>query len=52
MRWQIPRAAFPMDRAGYLHWRTTLYDFHADRAAEVLRDVGYDDADDRPRPRR
>ncbi len=22
----------------------TLYDFHADRAAEVLRDVGYDDA--------
>ena len=43
MRWQIPRSSFPMDRPGYLKWRTTLYDFHADRAAEVLRDVGYDD---------
>jgi hypothetical protein len=44
MRWSIPRSEFPMDRAGYLKWRTTLYDFHADRAAEVMRDVGYDDA--------
>ena len=44
MRWQIPRSSFPMDRPGYLKWRTTLYDFHADRAAEVLRDVGYDEA--------
>jgi hypothetical protein len=43
MRWQIPRETFPKDRAGYLRWRTTLYDFHADRAAEVLREVGYDD---------
>jgi hypothetical protein len=44
MRWKIPRDTFPKDRAGYLRWRTTLYDFHADRAAEVLRDVGYDHA--------
>ena len=44
MRWQIPRESFPRDRAGYLRWRTTLCDFHADRAAEVLREVGYDDA--------
>src|SRR4051812_11345330 len=44
MRWSIPRSQFPMDRAGYLQWRTTLYDFHADRAAEVMREVGYDDA--------
>jgi hypothetical protein len=44
MRWRIPRDTFPKDRAGYIRWRTTLYDFHADRAAEVLRDVGYDDA--------
>jgi hypothetical protein len=44
MRWAIPRSDFPMDRAGYLKWRTTLYDFHADRAAEILREVGYDDA--------
>jgi hypothetical protein len=44
MRWSIPRERFPMDRPGYLKWRTTLYDFHADRAAEILREVGYDDA--------
>ena len=44
MRWSIPRDSYPMDRPGYLKWRTTLYDFHADRAAEILRDVGYDDA--------
>ena len=44
MRWHIPRESFPKDRAGYIRWRTTLYGFHADRAAEVLRDVGYDDA--------
>jgi hypothetical protein len=44
MRWSIPRSAYPMDRSGYLKWRTTLYDFHADRAAEILREVGYDDA--------
>jgi hypothetical protein len=44
MRWQIPRSSFPDGRAGYIRWRTKLYDFHADKAAEVLRDVGYDDA--------
>ena len=44
MRWHISRETFPKDRAGYIRWRTTLYDFHADRAAEVLREVGYDDA--------
>lgn len=44
MRWQIPRESYPRDRAGYLAWRSTLYAFHADRAAEILRDVGYDDA--------
>ena len=44
MRWHIPRESYPKDRAGYIRWRTTLYDFHADRAAAVLRDVGYDAA--------
>jgi hypothetical protein len=43
-RWEIPRASFPMDRAGYLSWRKTLYDFHADVAGQILRGVGYDDA--------
>jgi hypothetical protein len=32
-----------MDRPGYLKWRTTLYDFQAERAGEVLCEVGYDD---------
>jgi hypothetical protein len=44
MRWKIPRESYPKDRSGYLKWRATLYDFHADRAAKVLREVGYDDA--------
>jgi hypothetical protein len=44
MRWSIPRADYPMDRPGYLKWRTTLYDFHAQKAGEILRDVGYDNA--------
>jgi hypothetical protein len=32
-----------MDRIGYLKWRTTLYKFHADEAAGILRGVGYDE---------
>ena len=43
-RWSIPRHTYPMDRHGYLRWRTTLAKFHADTAAAILRDVGYDDA--------
>ncbi len=43
MRWSIPRDTFPIDRSGYLKWRTTLYDFQADRAGEMLQQVGYDD---------
>lgn len=41
-RWGIPRNSFPMDRAGYLDWRKTLYRFHADIAAGILAEVGYD----------
>jgi len=33
-----------MDRIGYLRWRKTLYQFHADKAGQILREVGYDDA--------
>ena len=43
-RWELPRSDFPMDRTGYLRWRTTLYRFHADTAGQILRDVGYDAA--------
>jgi hypothetical protein len=41
-RWEIPRESFPATRAGYLQWRQKLKTFHADKAAEILRDVGYD----------
>jgi hypothetical protein len=43
-RWEIPRNRYPMDRAGYHRWRNELAAFHAKVAAEILRDVGYDDA--------
>ena len=42
-RWEIPRSDYPMDRKGYLRWRTTLYTFHADTASELLRAADYDD---------
>lgn len=41
-RWTIPRASYPMDRAGYLRWRNDLKHFHARKAGEILREVGYD----------
>ena len=42
-RWEIPRDSFPATRAGYLKWRQTLKEFHADKAAGILREVGYGD---------
>ena len=42
-RWQIPRSDYPMTRPGYLKWRTDLKKFHAQRAGEILHEVGYDD---------
>ncbi len=41
-RWMIPRSDYPMTRPGYHKWRTALYDFHAQTAAEILADCGYD----------
>ena len=43
-RWKIPRSDYPMDRQGYLLWRTGLYKFHADTAGQIMQQVGYDDA--------
>jgi len=42
-RWEIPRGNYPMTRQGYLKWRADLKKFHAERAGEILREVGYDD---------
>jgi len=40
-RWMVPRASYPMTRAGYLKWREGLKHFHAQKAGEILREVGY-----------
>lgn len=42
-RWEIPRSNYPMDRKGYRQWRTDLGKFHAKKANEIMRDVGYDE---------
>jgi len=42
-RWAVPRESYEPGRLGYLKWRKDLARFHADRAAEVLRSVGYDE---------
>jgi hypothetical protein len=43
-RWEIPRDSYEMNRNGYLTWRKELTKFHAKKAAEILKEVGYDDA--------
>lgn len=42
-RWTIPRSTFAAGRSGYRLWRKTLGTFHAETAAEILRDVGYEE---------
>ncbi|MFA5057958.1 MAG: DUF4202 domain-containing protein [Opitutaceae bacterium] len=39
-RWSVPRASFPLDRAGYHAWRKTLYRKQADRARALLLQAG------------
>jgi hypothetical protein len=43
-RWEHPRDSYPPGRIGYLKWREDLKQFHARKAAEILREVGYDAA--------
>ncbi len=40
-RWMVPRESYPITRAGYLRWRETLKKFHAEKAGEILQEVGY-----------
>ena len=42
-RWVHPRSNYPMNRKGYLTWRRELYDFHAEKVAEIMRVHGADD---------
>jgi len=44
-RWEIPREDYPMDRKGYLLWRTKLKQFHGELAAEILKANGYSSQD-------
>ena len=44
-RWTLPRHDFPMDRPGYLAWRTEQGRRHAARVAEIMRAAGYGDTD-------
>ena len=41
-RWTSARNTFPMDRQGYLQWRTQLYKFHAETTAAIMQQTGYD----------
>ena len=42
-RWTIPRDTYERTKAGYLRWRTELKKFHAQKAGEILREIGYPD---------
>ena len=42
-RWKVPRDSYPPTREGYLKWRTYLYGYHADQAALLLQEAGYDE---------
>lgn len=44
-RWKSPRNAYPLDRAGYLKWRTDLYHFHAETLGELMAQTGYSAGD-------
>ena len=41
-RWTVPRDSYPMDRKGYLQWRTGLKKFHGEQATEIMQAQGYD----------
>jgi hypothetical protein len=42
-RWKSARSDYPMDKKGYMLWRTNLYKFHAETAGRLMKEVGYDD---------
>lgn len=44
-RWSIPRDSFPMDRKGYLQWRTQLKKFHGELTGSLMAKNGYSTAE-------
>ncbi len=43
-RWLTPRSTYPAGRLGYLKWRAGLYQVHAETAATIMAETGYDAA--------
>lgn len=41
-RWEIPRSDYPMDRKGYLKWRTELKLMHGEILSDLLQEHGAD----------
>ncbi len=44
-RWTMPREEYPLDRKGYLLWRTQLKKFHGELTADIMRKNGYGEAE-------
>lgn len=44
-RFDVPRASYPMDKTGYHAWRNALKIRHAELAAEIMRRVGWSEAE-------
>lgn len=44
-RWEIPRSDYPMDRKGYLKWRTKLKLMHAEIVGQLMEKAGYQEAE-------
>lgn len=42
-RWEVSRDSFPLDKKGYHQWRTYLYTYQADAAAELLKEAGIEE---------
>lgn len=42
-RWEIPRNTYPEGKKGYIAWRNKLKTLHAEKAAVILKDCGYDE---------
>ena len=40
-RWEIPRNTYPEGREAYLKWRKDLAQYHAEKAAAIMENVGY-----------
>ncbi|WP_419699526.1 DUF4202 domain-containing protein [Mucilaginibacter sp. NFX135] len=40
-RWEIPRNTYPEGREAYLKWRKDLAQYHTEKAAAIMENVGY-----------